>query len=1846
MADAETPVLLTQQHLEERMPEHHARVLCLDSEWRKEIADQPQTSPAVELRDADLAYVIYTSGSTGQPKGAMNTHAAIRNRLLWMQEMYGLTAQDSVLQKTPFSFDVSVWEFFWPLMTGARLVVAKPGGHQDSSYLARLIEEQGITTVHFVPSMLQLFLEDPAAMRCTNLKRVICSGEALPLELKNRFFTKLSCELHNLYGPTEAAVDVTYWQCRPEDGLRAVPIGRPIANTRMHVLDQRMEPVPAGMPGELYIGGVGLARGYWRRPVLTAEKFVPNPFSETGERLYRTGDLGRYLADGSIEYLGRADFQVKIRGFRIELGEIESALLQLQGVKEAVAVAREERSGDKRLVAYVVFENPQAAAVQQLRDSLKDRLPAYMVPAAFVTLEKMPLSPNGKIDRKALPAPEFTTENAVTVAPRTATEEALAEIWAEVLGVADPGVHSNFFDLGGHSLLAMRLMTRINEGFKTNLSLRVLFEAPTIAGLAERIETALIAGEEEPKAIEIAPRDVPLPLSFSQENLWLFEQLSPGTSTYTTCRSGRVQGRLNVAALGDTLNEIFRRHEALHTSFETRDQKPVQIVHPHRPCALPAVDLSGLTAEDREREAVRISNEYAQRPIDLGRAPVANFGLLRLGEEEHVFILSVHHAAYDLWSGGILLGEIERAYRAFTAGLAFTEPEPAIQYADFAVWQRKWLQGEMLDRQLAYWKENLAGLSAMPMEIPTDRPRPAVETFPGASVYQDFPRELTEKLKELGRREGVTQFMLLLAVFKVLLHRYTRQDDVVVGSVIANRNRPEMENTVGFFDNVMVLRSDASGGPAFRDYLRRVRDVALGAYAHQHLPFEYLVKELQPDRIANRTPWIQAMFVYLLNYPAMEREMAGLKVVPYKVHSGKAMFDLLLAVRDSEQGLKGELVYNCELFDESTIARMVSHFHMLLRGIVEDPQKRIAELPLLNAEEERRLLLEWNDTARAYSGGFIHQQIERQAELRPQATAVMFEGEKLSYAELNRRANQLARKLQSMGAGRGSLVGVCMERSLEMVISLVATLKAGAAYVPMDPGYPKERLAYMLQDAQAAVLLVEEKVLEHLPETSARELAVDSCWSTEIATCASTDLELPLEGNDLAYVIYTSGSTGKPKAAMNTHAGIRNRLLWGQETYKLTPEDKVMQKTPFSFDVSVWEFFWPLTTGAQLVVAKPGGHQDSSYLVELIRKEGITTIHFVPSMLQMFLEEEGLESCASLKRVMCSGEALPLDLKERFFTRMDCELHNLYGPTEASVEVTYWECRKDDGMRSVPIGRPIANTRMYVLDREMRPVPAGVPGDLYIGGTGVARGYWRRPALTAESFVPDPFSAEGGVRLYRTGDVARYRGDGAIEYMGRSDYQVKIRGFRIELGEIEAALLRQSDIKEAVVVAREEKPGDKKLVAYLAPAQAGFEETVDRLKARLKEELPPYMVPSAFVQLQKMPLLPNGKVDRKALPAPEYDLLPHGAYLAPRNTLELQLVQMWEELLAVQPVGVRDNFFELGGHSLRAVQLTARIRQQFGKSVPIAFFLQNATIEALAEALRREAAGAERQTLIRIRAGAGRTPFFCVHPVGGNVLCYAGLARHLSVEQPFYALQSPGGGFAGIEAMAAHYLESVRSAQAQGPYLLGGWSMGGVVAFEMARQLQREGEQAEVLLIDSIAPRLDPQQPVPDDRALLTYFIQDLEGVSGKTLGLSGEEARKMKIEEAISSILEQLHRQGVVPAEVGQQELLALFHIFLHNLKALLGYGPMPFAGPLTLIRSSSTSREQNDPSLGWSSLALGRFETHEIEGDHYSIVTGADVHLLAALLEQKFAERASRPRPAGDAMADSKAKQGEILR
>jgi amino acid adenylation domain-containing protein len=1053
--------------------------------------------------------------------------------------------------------------------------------------------------------------------------------------------------------------------------------------------------------------------------------------------------------------------------------------------------------------------------------------------------------------------------------------------------------------------------------------------------------------------IQTIPRRMgsdPDPMSFAQQRLWFLDQLEPGGAHYNNPLGLHLKGHLNVVVLQRCLDEIVRRHEPLRTRFETVEGRPVQVVEPITSLGMLLIDLSSLPEEQREAEALRLCTEETRRPFDLAHGPVLRAKLFRLGTEEHIFLLVVHHIALDGWSEGVLIRELMTLYQVFCEGKPSPLPELPIQYADYAVWQRERLRGEVLESQLNYWTKQLEGAPTL-LELPADRPRPAIQSHRGARLSYELP-QLLPALAELSRREGVSLFMTLLAAFQTLLHRYTGLEDIVIGSAFAGRNRVELESLIGMFVETLALRGDLAGNPTFRTLLQRTSEVCLEAFAHQDLPFEQLVAALQPKRDMSHSPLFQVM-IELLNVPAETASFPELKVTKVELSTGASQFDLTFHVFPvSERGESLEVLveYSTDLFDAASIERMVGHYRRLLEGIISDADQKISDLPLLTESERHQILVKWNQTEVDYPKDWcLHQLFEAQAERTPDAAAVVFEGSQLTYRELNERANQLAHHLQKLGVGPDVLVGLFMERSLEMVIGMYGILKAGGAYVPMDPEYPPERVAFMAKDAQVPVLLTQKHLMASLPRNEAEVVCLDSEWSI-IAGENSENFASGTTAENLAYVIYTSGSTGMPKGAMNSHRGICNRLLWMQDAYQLTDEDHVLQKTPFSFDVSVWEFFWPLLVGARLIVARPGGHKDPGYLVNLIQEQEITTLHFVPPMLQVFLDEEGVEKCHSLKRVICSGEALPYELQERFFAKLPAELHNLYGPTEAAVDVSYWACKRDSDQGIVPIGYPVANTQLYILDSHLQAVPIGVTGELYIGGVQVGRGYLNRPELTAEKFVPDPFSRAAGARLYRTGDLARHLPGGEIEYLGRTDHQVKIRGLRIELGEIEALLEEHEAIQQAVVMAREDVPGDKRLVAYILP-DGGQTPSAVLLRQYLQEKLPEYMVPSAFVMLEKFPLSPNGKIDRRALPKPKVDRQTEEGYVAPRNEVEKTIASIWRELLHAKNVGVNDNFFELGGHSLLLVKMLSRLQESFRKKIPIVEIFRHPTITTLASFL-------------------------------------------------------------------------------------------------------------------------------------------------------------------------------------------------------------------------------------------------------------------------------------------------------
>ncbi|MBZ5554817.1 MAG: amino acid adenylation domain-containing protein [Acidobacteriia bacterium] len=1526
LKDTGSPVLLTQSVLLEKLPSEQALVVCIDTD-RPLIARESSENPSCATGPRSLAYIIYTSGSTGRPKGVMVEHRSVV-RLVKETNYAHFGPNEVFLQLATISFDASTFELWGALLNGARLALM-PERTISLEELGQAIRQFGVTTLWLTAGLFHLMVE----RRLEDLKplrQLLAGGDVLsPPHVRKVLQGLEDCALINGYGPTENTTFTCCHVMRPGDPIAdTVPIGRPISNTQVYLLDPHFQPVPIGVPGELCIGGDGLARGYLNQPELTAEKFVPNPFSsEPGARLYRTGDLVRYRRNGTIEFLGRGDLQVKIRGFRIELGEIETVLRQHDGVADAVVVAREEKAGGKRLIAYIVAKGRTQPGFDELRQFLKAKLPDYMVPSLFVPLEAFPLTPNGKVDRRALPEPEGPNLVAGQefIAPRNPAEEMLAGLWAEVLDLERVGIHDNFFDLGGHSLLATRVISRIRELMQVELPLQRLFEFPTIAGLVECIEAARRGGPvPSTLPLQPVPRDQNLPLSFAQQRLWFLEQLEPGSAGYNIPMAVQLNGPLKVQPLERSLNSVAQRHEVLRTRFETRDGEPVQAVEAACEVTLPVVDLSGLEARQRRTEFQRLALEESQKPFNLQRAPLWRAKLVRLGEAEHVLLLTQHHIVSDGWSIDVLSHELGVLYEAFCSNKPSPLPALSLQYADFAVWQRQWLQGEVLESQLVYWKRQLAGAPAL-LELPTDRPRPPVQTFVGAVATLDLPKALSEQLRNLARSEGVTLFMLLLAAFQTLLHRYSRQEDVVVGSPIANRTRMEIEPLIGFFVNTLALRTDLSGNPTFRELLARVRAVALGAYSHQDLPFEKLVEEIRPERSLSYSPLFQVAFA-LENAPASPLELAGLTLTPLQVEWKNSKFDLTVFMHESPEGLRGGAEYNTDLFDTTTIERMLSHFRTLLEGIVADPAQPIAALPLLTGTERRQLLVEWNQTASEYPGNrCAHELFEAQVERTPESLAVKFGEQQLNYRALNRRANQLARHLKQCGVGPNVLVGICTERSPEMVVGILGILKAGGAYVPLDPAYPKERLAFMLEETRTPVLLTQQRLCSLIPPLGMKILCLDTDWSS-IAHESEENLESGVTAEHLAYVIYTSGSTGRPKGVMIQHSGLVNLVSWHQREYAVTPDDCATLLASPAFDASVWEL-WPyLTAGASIHIADEETRLTAPKLVQWLTDEKIT-LTFLPTPLAEVVLQIPWPSNSPLRALLTGGD----QLRQRPDRSLPFGLFNHYGPTENTV-VTTWG-RVEPGQKTdspPPIGRPIANTRVYLLDANLNPVPVGVPGEMYVGGEGLSCGYLNRPDLTKEMFLPDPFSAHPSSRLYKTGDLARHLPDGNIEFLGRVDQQVKIRGFRIELGEIETVLRQHERIAEAVVIAREDKAGEKRLVGYVVSKGTeapGFGE----LRTLLKSKLPDYMIPSSFMLLETLPLTPNGKVDRRALPAPESAQLDTGQhYIAPRTPLEKALAEIWAEALGLEKVGIQDNFFNLGGHSLLSMKVVYEVEKKTG----------------------------------------------------------------------------------------------------------------------------------------------------------------------------------------------------------------------------------------------------------------------------------------------------------------------------
>ncbi|MGU3780609.1 amino acid adenylation domain-containing protein [Burkholderia metallica] len=1557
LEDAKPAMLLTQQHLLPRLVGLADDLLtfCLDAQW-PELARHGIANPANRTRPDNLAYVIYTSGSTGKPKGVCVSHQSVVNVARSHQANIHRQLKQRparVSFNAPYAFDASVSEFIL-LLDGHTLFIVPEEVRLSPPALQRFLINHRLHAFDTNPAQLKYLLEQGADTPLPEI--VMFGGEAIDADLWRKLKDRDGSHFFNAYGPTECTIDVAI--CPVREGPDAPSIGKPEANTRIYLLDAQLNPVPVGVAGDLYIAGAGLARGYLNRPDLTADKFLPNPFSATpGARMYQSGDLARYLPDGNIEYLGRSDNQVKIRGFRIELGEIEAALAALPEVAETVVLAREDHPGDRRLAAYLVARAGHVLpGATELREQLLQRLPGYMVPAHFTELQRMPVTPNGKIDRHALPAPDASLRSDVRVAPDTPTEIAVARIWADALKLDEIGANDNFFALGGHSLLATQVASRLRDAFQIEFPLRTLFEAPTVRALARRIE---LAGQAEPPAappIQVADRRQPLPLSFAQQRLWFLDQFERNSAFYNIPAALRLTGKLDISALHDALNEIVRRHEVLRTRFATCGDAPTQVIAPQLRLELPVVDLTHLPAHERQAHAQSRVQDEAWTPFDLAAGPLIRAGLIRIGPDEHIVMLSLHHIVSDGWSMGVLVNEVAALYHAFAQGLPSPLPELRIQYADYAQWQRHWLSGAELQRQTTYWRAQLDNSPTL-LNLPTDRPRPPLQTHRGASLDFDIDAPTTAALKALSQQHRCTLFMTLLAAFDILLSRYAGQHDICVGTPIANRSRVEIEPLVGFFVNTLVLRSRVDQQLSFTELLTQVRTTTLDAYAHQDLPFEQLVETLNPERHTSHAPLFQVMLA-LQNTAMGTLELPGLTLQQLPADSITAKFDLTLNLEELDERLQASFEYNTDLFDATTIERMAEHMTVLLAAIAADPAARILDLPMLTPPEHHRLLVEWNDTTADIPRASIQQLFETQAADTPENLAVVFEGNSLTFAELNARANQLAHHLRDQSVGPDILVGICVERSLDMIVGLLAILKAGGAYVPLDPGYPPERIAYMLEDAKPAMLLTQQHLLPRLVGLAddLPTFCLDAQWP-ELARHGIANPANRTRPDNLAYVIYTSGSTGKPKGVCISHRCAIN--LWAALSTRIHQRCskpigmRVALNASISFDASVQQWL-TLLNGACLYLIPEQLRKDPESMAETIAGWELDVLDCTPSQLPLLLASRYSERLA--RCFLIGGEAIDQKLWSTLQNSQGASFHNVYGPTETTVDTV--TCDIHASVAKPVLGRPIDNAQVYILDAYLNPVPVGVAGDLYIAGAGLARGYLNRPDLTADKFLPNPFSATPGARMYQSGDLARYLPDGNIEYLGRSDNQVKIRGFRIELGEIEAALAALPEVAETVVLAREDHPGDRRLAAYLVARAGHVLPGATELREQLLQRLPGYMVPAHFTELQRMPVTPNGKIDRHALPAPDASLR-SDVRVAPDTPTEIAVARIWADALKLDEIGANDNFFALGGHSLLATQVASRLRDAFQIEFPLRTLFEKPQLDALSaeiDAMRRASA--------------------------------------------------------------------------------------------------------------------------------------------------------------------------------------------------------------------------------------------------------------------------------------------------
>jgi amino acid adenylation domain-containing protein len=1802
--DSGAKILITHSALSERLFSGlDLECVCLDRDQTQ--IDQQSSEPLAPLAGpSHRAYVLYTSGSTGRPKGVEIEHRSLTNFLCSMAREPGLSENDVLLAVTTLGFDIAGLELLLPLITGARIELASRETAMDGAALARALTDSGATAMQATPATWRMLFDSD--WRGDRRLKVLCGGEAMDRELAARLVSTCG-SVWNMYGPTET----TIWSSLDRIESDEVTIGRPIANTRMYVLDNHREPAPRGVVGELWIGGDGVARGYLNRPELTAERFVGDPF-RPGERMYRTGDLARYLSDGRLECLGRIDNQVKTRGYRIELGEIETVLHSHPEVQGCVVDARSETGTDARLIAYVVAGTAKRPSTKELRTYLERLLPDYMIPSGFLFLDAIPLTPNRKVDRNALPIPEnsLPEQKASYVAPRNQVEATLAEIWADVLGLGKVGVFDHFFELGGHSLSATRLASRVRAVFGVELSIGKVFDSPRLMDLAGFVEEAQRTTQVVRGIQIVRPRPARIPLSPAQLGFWFLYRLEGASANFNMAAALRLKGGLDEPALEAALKDIVGRHEILRTIFPEEEGVAYQRVL--------SLEEAGsiLRVEETEEEKLpeRLA-EAAATGLDLSCEIPFRVLVFRLASQEHVMLFLLHHIAGDAWSGLPFFRDFSLAYEARCRGQAPDLKPLHVQYADYTLWQRKQLgedsdPASRLGQQLQFWRKALAG-APQELNLPADYSRPAVPSYRGRRVVMRINAELHRKLTDLAQTHGVSLFMIFQASLAALLTRMGTGEDIPIGVVVAGRKDPMLEDLVGVFINVLVMRTDVSGDPSFVELLGRTRKFDLEAYAHQDLPFQRLVEALNPERSPGRHPLFQVALV-LRNMPTSDLKFPGLKVTAEPLHPTIAALDLALELDErvgsagEPLGLDGGLCYRLDRFDHGTVEKLAAHLIRFLESAVARPHEPLHRLNILSPDERQQLLESFSGVQLNVPEQTIVQLFESLVVRSPQARALGFGKESMSYAELSARSNRLARLLVARGVGEESLVGLCLERGMDLVVSILAILKAGAAYVPLDPAFPAERLRYMVKDSGAKVLISQRKLKERLFSGLDLEWVQLDEAQSQIDQQSSESLA-PMAGpSNRAYVLYTSGSTGRPKGVEIEHRALTNFLGSMAREPGLTQNDVLLAVTTLGFDIAGLELFLPLITGARIELVSRETAMDGAALARALTDSGATLMQATPATWRM-LFDSGWKGDRRLK-VLCGGEAMDRELAARLVSTCG-SVWNMYGPTETTIWSSVAQIESDE----VTIGRPIANTRMYVLDNHRELVPRGVMGELWIGGDGVARGYLNRPELTDERFVADPFRP--GERMYRTGDLARHLSDGRLECLGRIDNQVKIRGYRIELGEIETVLQSHPHVQGCAVAARTDNGSDARLIAYIVPVTAE-PPSIEELRTYLQGLLPDYMIPSGFVFLDAIPLTPNGKLDRNALPTPENNLPEQKAdYVAPRNEVEERMAEIWADVLGVKQVGVFDHFFELGGHSLSATRLLARLKGAFETDLPLRSLFIDPTIAGLSKHIVYDASTQRYRyldeiprfkSLVPVQPKGSQIPLFLVAgfwDAEDTMRTLSGFIPHLGLDQPLYGFQprwvdDNSQRYSGVEEAAAEFLTELLSVQPKGPYQLGGDCVGGVIALVMAEELLRRGEQIQLLvLLDTHKPSLL--------RALAIYLSNAWRyHVRPRTKHIINVLSRLVSAprDERAQLVRDLAHRKiaGDKAKRTDELEYERLHRLRMDYIRTMYRHRLKNYPGKITLIVNEK--HYKFDKSLGWIGIAAEGIDIHATPGDHFT--------------------------------------------